>query len=302
LRKCSRCGTDILAGQLVCPHCGKPQRQPRQVRCRYCGTVSSQSHNVCPSCGERLRHDWLRPILLTVAVITGLVLGAVAAPWLRSSLSKFRPSVAVSRVQAVASEVPVLMEVPSVTPSLTPSITPTPTNTPTTTPTPTMTSVPTLTPTPTETPTATSTPTPTPTPTRVWPTWTPKPRASPTATPTPRPTIAPPALVQPEEAAPLDGESAIIKLTWSSAHTLKPGECYLVALRWTEAGAPAGTSVCVQETSWFVPEALYLRADQETDRAYYWSVQVVQSQTDADGNASYVPLSLSSEERSFHWK
>jgi hypothetical protein len=210
--------------------------------------------------------------------------------------------VAVSTVQAVASEVPVLVEVPSVTPSLTPSITPTPTNTPTTTPTPTETSAPTLTPTPTETPTATSTATPTPTPTRVWPTWTPRPRASPTPTPSPRPTVAPPALVQPEDAAPFEGENAIIKLAWSSNHTLRSGECYRVILRWTEAGAPASTDVCVQQTSWFVPEALHLRADQETERVYYWRVQLVQSQTDADGNATYAPLSPSSEERSFHWK
>ena len=126
MKRCSRCGADILTGQLVCPHCGKPQRQPRQVRCRYCGTVSSRSLKVCPACGERLRHDWLRPILLTVAIMAGIVLGALVAPWLHSTLSRWRPSVAVSTVQAVASEVPVLVEVPSVTPSLTPSITPTP--------------------------------------------------------------------------------------------------------------------------------------------------------------------------------
>jgi hypothetical protein len=109
-------------------------------------------------------------------------------------------------------------------------------------------------------------------------------------------------LVQPEDAAPFEGENAIIKLTWSGDHTLKTDECYRVTLRWTEAGAPASTDVCVQETSWFVPEALYLRADQETERAYYWRVQVVQQQTDGDGNATYVPLSQFSEERSFHWK
>jgi hypothetical protein len=109
-------------------------------------------------------------------------------------------------------------------------------------------------------------------------------------------------LVQPEDAAPFDGDNAIIKLAWSSSHTLRQDECYRVTLRWTEGGAPASTDACVQETSWFVPETLYLRADQETDRVYYWSVQVVQPQTDADGNATYVPLSVSSEERSFYWK
>jgi hypothetical protein len=49
-------------------------------------------------------------------------------------------------------------------------------------------------------------------------------------------------------------------------------------------------------------KALYLQADQETDRVYYWSVQVVRKGIDEDGDESFVPLSMSSEERSFYWR
>jgi RNA polymerase subunit RPABC4/transcription elongation factor Spt4 len=302
LKKCSRCGTEVQTGQLVCPHCGKPQRKPRQARCRHCGTVSSRSFEVCPACGEPLRHDWLRPILIGAIVVIGTAVGLVVAVWLRQSLLSFRPSVAVSTVQAVVSEVPVLVQVPTLTPSLTPSVTPTPTNTPRPTATPSMTPSPTLTPTPTETPSPTPTRTPTATPTKVYPTWTPKPKETPTATPTPAPTVALPTLEEPEDEAPFSGVKAIIKLAWSSSHTLKPGECYLVTVRWTEGGAPTGTENCVQEMFWFVVESLYLRADQETDRLYRWSVRVVRKETDSNGEAVFVPLSSSSEERSFYWE
>ena len=39
-------------GQLVCPHCGKPQRRPRKARCRHCGTVSRGDLEVCPASEE----------------------------------------------------------------------------------------------------------------------------------------------------------------------------------------------------------------------------------------------------------
>ena len=293
----------MLDGQAVCPHCGKPQRQPRQVHCRYCGSVGSRGLEVCPNCGEPLRQDWLRPILIASIAVVFLGSAYFGGSWLVERLASFRPAAAVGTVQALVSDVPGFVEVPTLTPSLTPSTTPTPTPTPTTTPTPTQTPLPTLTytptPTPTNTPTATPTDTPLPTPTRVRPSATPTP---PPPTPTPLPTVVPPVLLLPEDGAPYDGEKAIIKLSWQSRHTLESDECYLVSVRWTEGGAPAATAVCVQQTQWFADASLYLRADQETDRVYYWSVRVVQGQLDDDGQATYTPLSPASEERSFFWR
>jgi RNA polymerase subunit RPABC4/transcription elongation factor Spt4 len=303
LKKCGRCGTEIVAGQVVCPHCGKRQRRPRQVRCRHCGAIGNRSLAVCPACGQELRHDWLRPALLGSVAVVGLVLGLFGASALRRGIESFNPKAAISTVQAVVSEVPVLVQVPTITPSLTPSVTPTPTKTPTTTPTPTLTPTPSLTPTPTQTPTATPTRTPTSTPTRVWPTWTPKPKATPTATPSPTPAIDPPELVQPENRAPfLEGAKSYIRLSWTSSHTLEPDECFLVTLRWTEKGAPASDSVCIQGLYWFVDNGLYLRADQETERVYFWSVRVAHKTSRQDGSTTYAPLSAPSEEWSFYWK
>jgi len=302
LKKCGRCGTEVLTGQLVCSHCGKRQRKPRQVRCRHCGTVSSQSLRVCPACGEPLRQDWLRPILVGLITIVGVALGLVIVVWLRQAVTSFRPAVAVSTVQAMASEVPVFIEVPTLTPSLTPSVTPTPTKTPMPTPTPSNTPSPTLTPTPTQTPSPTSTSTPTATPTKAWPTWTPVPKTTPTATPTPLPTVAPPALEEPEDGAPYDGALAKIKLAWSSGYTLKPDEFYEVLVRYSNQGEQVILPVRVQETFWWVDKSLFLKADQETDRVYYWSVRLARQKTGSDGEKQYVPFSPGSEEWSFYWR
>ena len=234
-----------------------------------------------------MKRDWLRPILLGGLVVVAIALGALIAPWLRQTLGSFRPAVAVSTVQAVASEVPVLVKVPTLTPSLTPSITPTPTNIPTTTPTPTITPSPTLTPTPTDTPAPTDTPTPSPTP---------------TYTPTPVPTVAPPTHIKPADGEPFNGEKANIKLAWMSSHTLKPDEYYELLVRYTHGGAQPVVPVYVQETFWWVDDRLYLQADQETEFIYYWSVRLVRKEVDAGGNETYVPISPPSEEWSFYWK
>lgn len=307
MKKCSRCGHELLTDQLVCPHCGKPQREPRRVRCRYCGTISSQGLRVCPSCGESLRQDWLRPLLLGGGALLAIVLVLLVGSWLLRWLEGFQPSQAIGAVQAMASEVPVLVEVPTLTPSLTPSLTPTPTPTPTSTPEPSATPIPTLTPTPTWTPTPepTGTSTPTPTRTRAPVTTTPSPTPTstvvPTQTPTPVPPIRPPVPIEPEDGAP-HGQGSIFRLGWQSSHTLKRDECYLVNLRYTHAGAPVIVQVCVQQTSWWVDESLYGQADQETDRVYFWSVQVARKSTDAEGKEAYVPLSPASEEWRFYWR
>lgn len=271
------------------------------MRCRHCGTSSSPGLRVCPACGEPLQREWLRPLALSVAIVVGLVLGLLVGPSLYRTVRRFQPAVAWTTVQAAASAVPVLVEVPSLTPSLTPSITPTPSQTPTPTPTPSLTPTPTSTPTPTTTPSPVPTGTHTPTPTRAWPTWTPV-RPTATLTPVPAPTVDAPTLVEPEDGSSFDGDKAIIRLGWNSNHTLGRDDCYLVTVRWTQGGAPASTQSCLQETMLFVDKALYLQADQETGRTYRWSARVARKTSGADGAGGYVPLSPPSEEWSFSWK
>jgi hypothetical protein len=116
------------------------------------------------------------------------------------------------------------------------------------------------------------------------------------------PTVAPPALVRPEDQSVFRGQTASIELVWRSSHTLKPDECYVIVLRWTEGGAPASERRCIQATSWFVDSQLYLRADQETERLYQWSVSLARKQTDPEDGEQFVPFSPSSEEWLFFWK
>jgi hypothetical protein len=130
-----------------------------------------------------------------------------------------------------------------------------------------------------------------------------QPSPVPTETPTPAPTVAPPAVLRPEDGAIFGrGEDAKIELAWSSGHTLQIDECFLITIRWTELGAPASTQVCVQTTSWFADAGLYLRADQETDRVYDWSVRLARTETDENGQEVFVPFSPSSDEQSFYWR
>lgn len=254
---------------------------------------------VCPACGEPLRHDWVRPVLIGAAIILGVAAVLIVGPRLMRGLDTFQPSVAVSTVQAVASEVPVLVAVPTLTPSPTPSRTPTPTNTPTPTTMPSSTPMPTLTPAPTETPTPTPTETVTPTATRV------RPSATPTEsppTPTPAPTVPPPTLEKPESGTPYGGANAKIQLLWRGSHTLDSNEFYEVTLRYIHLGAEVPLKVRVQGVSWMVDEMLYGQADQETQGVYHWSVRLVRRATDAEGNEGYVPISPASEEWLFYWR
>ena len=75
-----------------------------------------------------------------------------------------------------------------------------------------------------------------------------------------------------------------------------------MTVRWTERGAQASTQVCIQATFWFVDSSLYLRADQETDRMYSWSVQLAREEPSESGQQAYAPFSPFSEERSFRWR
>jgi RNA polymerase subunit RPABC4/transcription elongation factor Spt4 len=301
-RHCDRCGAEILAGQVVCPQCGKPQRRPGQVRCRYCGTVSRGDLEVCPGCGEALQRDWIRPVLRTLAVVASLALVLALVVGLvvlvRHAWELIQPAEVVSQVQSLPNK---MIQVPSLTPTLTPSVTPTPTNTPTVTPTPTLTPTPTPTFTPTETPTPTLTATPTPTltstraPTRAA-------TATPTApTTTPTPAVAAPVPIEPENGSP-HSQNATFRLGWQSSYTLKQDECYLVAVRYTQQGNVQTNQVCVQDKYWFVDKGLYGLADQETGRVYYWNVRLARKAVDADGKETYMPFSPPSEEWNFYWE
>lgn len=268
------------------------------MRCRYCGTTSRQGLEVCPNCGERLRQDWLRPALLTVGLLLVVALVMLVGPRLLQGLRGLSPARALGTLQAMVSDVPVLVEVPSLTPSLTPSITPSPTTTPTSTPTPSVTPSPTLTPTPTSTPTSTPTDTPSPTPTRTRRPSTPTPRPP---TPTPVPTVSAPVLREPQDGSTY-GSNAIFRLAWQSSHTLKTAECFLLTVSYVRNGSQVDLPMCVQESQWWVDEGLYLQADQETGRAYHWQVAVVRREVDEDGNVSYVPLGPSSQRWTFYWR
>lgn len=298
MKKCKRCGTNLSQGQLICHHCGKHQERTRRVRCQNCQAVADRGHEVCPACGETLRQDWVRPLSIGAALIVVIALALLVGPWLVRQVGLWQPGRTVATVQAFASEVPVLVQVPTLTPSLTPSITPSPTPTPTNSPVPTSTPQPTLTPTPTSTPTPTLTSTASPTPTA---TRRPATPTRPTDTPTPAPTVAPPMPTEPEDETPF-GSGSIFRLAWRSNHTLKADECFLVRIRYTRQGSQVIMPVCVQQTYWWVDEGLYLQADQETDRVYYWTVQIVRKATDEDGNEVYTPLGPASEEWSFYWR
>lgn len=91
-------------------------------------------------------------------------------------------------------------------------------------------------------------------------------------------------------------------MAWQSFHTLTPDECYLLTVSYVRGGARVDLPVCVQETQWWVDDGLYLQADQETGRAYHWSVRVVRRELDDEGNVRYVLLGPPSEEWTFYWR
>jgi RNA polymerase subunit RPABC4/transcription elongation factor Spt4 len=299
VRTCSQCGSAILTGQLVCPGCGRPQRKPRQVRCRYCGAAGSRELVLCPACGERLQSSWLRPILYGAAIIAAVLMGLVAAQGLHRTWDDIRPMVAVSTMQAFASEVPGLfVVVPTVTPSLTPSPTVPPTRTPTATPTPSLTPTPTPTETPSPTPTPEPTSTPTPSPTRLRVTRAP---TLPAPTRTPAPTLPAPVPLTPEDGVTYR-ENAQIMISWRSDYATAGDDFFELILRFTHNGQEVRLPSYLQVPYWYVSKDLYLEADQETGRLYEWSVRVVRKTTDSGGKVVYIPLSASSVEKAFYWK
>ena len=241
-------------------------------------------------------------MLVATGLVVVVALVMLVGPRLLQGLEDFRPARAIGTVQAMASEVPVLVDVPTLTPSLTPSITPSPTSTPTSTPTSSVTpspTVPTLTPTATATPTAAPTDTPSPTPTR---TRRPATPTSPPPTATPVPTLPAPIPLEPEDGVSFSGANAFIRLAWQSNHTLGADQCFLLSVSYVSGGFPVELTMCLRDTQWWADEGLYLQADQETDRAYHWWVRVAREESNDDGSVRYVPLGPASAERTFYWR
>lgn len=175
------------------------------------------------------------------------------------------------------------------TPTATPTSTSTPTVTPTATPSPTSTSTPTVTPTE-------STPTPQALPATVTPT--------PTATPTPAPRFPAPALIGPPDGKIFIGRDQFVVLSWSSVGALAGDEWYAVRLSWSEGGSfeqRGGNNL--KETSWQIPADFYwLKADQETGRAYEWYVYVERVTETEDGQPVGEAVSPPSETWTLFWQ
>lgn len=236
--------------------------------------------------------------MLGLLAALGIVLGLWAGPRLRRAWQGMRPQMVVHTAREAATGMPGrLVWIPTLTPSPTATATPIPTRTPTPTPVPTLTPVPTATRTPTNTATAVATPTPSATATRSRPAAT---RPPATSTPTLLPSLEAPVAEQPEDQTTYT--ALTIKMSWTTNYSLGTNQFFEITLRYRHAGTEVLLPTYVQTWQWFVDQALHLQADQETNRAYFWSVRVVQKVTDASGKTTYVPLSLASEERVFYWK
>jgi len=107
--------------------------------------------------------------------------------------------------------------------------------------------------------------------------------------------------LEPEDGSSF-GAGSIFRILWQSYHVLGPDECFLLTVSYVQSQADVELAMCLQETQWWVDEALYLRADQETGRAYHWWVAVVRQEIDSEGNLTYVPLGPPSEEQTFYWR
>lgn len=93
-----------------------------------------------------------------------------------------------------------------------------------------------------------------------------------------------------------------IMLSWTASYSLGPDQFFEVRLRYTHDGEEVVLPTYTQTWQWFVDPALYLQADQETNRAYYWHIRTVLKGTDSAGKVTYIPISPISEERVFYWK
>jgi hypothetical protein len=289
---CPRCQSPVDPNWELCPTCGYHRPAARRViRCGVCGHVNRGTRTVCVSCGADLAP---RPFSFLIGKgkylrWVGLLLVVVA---LVAGVAQIRAAVEDRADEVVSFFMP--------TPTATPTVTGTATATYTPTATPTVT--PTDTPVPTPTMTATSTLTPTATAAA--------PAAAPTDTPTPVPTETPlprfraPVLKGPKDGEIFIGRNQMIVLSWEPAGQLGADEWYAVRLSWAEGGVfeeRSGNNL--KETFWQLPADLYwLKADQETGRAYEWYVFVEKTLETETGEKEGESLGPPSEKRTFFWQ
>jgi RNA polymerase subunit RPABC4/transcription elongation factor Spt4 len=277
--RCGACGSEVKPGLTVCPVCGANIRRfnwmiGRSLHCRACQARVPSGLNICPQCGAPLRRSW-RPFVLAVLMIALsaalLYLGLNYVPW--DTLRAWPKRLEVPSVAFLATRTFTPMPTPTATRTATPTATPTPSFTPTSVP-------PTETPPPTARPTATALPAP-----------------SSTATP---PFVAP-RLVTPEDQAEFKGGGTRVELRWEPAGVLNDDEWYALSLRYLTDGVVQYSGTWTKETSWIVPETLYMMAGQ-AERAFQWDVTVVQQTgTKPDGGREGVALGPTSEIRTFFW-
>jgi hypothetical protein len=282
--RCPTCGAEVKPGLSMCPWCGANVRRIRplrgKLRCRSCQRRVPSGLTVCPHCGAQLRRSWQKPLqlLLTLAILAALVyLGITYLPRYSVELEKQW-----AKVQAWRGR----LRPPEVTFLVTPTFTATPTGT--RTPTPTFTRTPTFTWTavpPTETPLP-----PTVTATR---------RPAPTRTPTPP--FVTPNLVAPDNGLEFRGGDTQITLRWEPTGLLAEDEWYAVSLRFMAGGIAQYSGTWTKETSWVVPNELYMKAG-ESERTFEWDVTVMkQTGTKPDGGREGVVVSATSEKHTFVW-
>jgi hypothetical protein len=97
------------------------------------------------------------------------------------------------------------------------------------------------------------------------------------------------------------GGGSRIKLSWEPVGVLAEDEWYGVSLRFLADGVVHYSGTWTKETSWIIPSELYTKAGQN-ERAFQWDVTVMkQTGIRADGGREGVPLSATSETRTFFW-
>ena len=195
---CSRCGSKIPEGHVICPTCGAPApKSGRYVRCSHCKRRAPAGLTVCPHCGRELKpwraDRWVAGFSIVVLLVLWLVFGQGVHILARTgdALTGLLPPRITPVIEEVAAAPATATPVPTATEQPTAVLQPTATTTtlPSPTPSPAATAVEaTDTPSPTSTPTTTATPKATPTPTA---TATPEPTETPTPTATATPTATP---------------------------------------------------------------------------------------------------------------
>jgi hypothetical protein len=94
-----------------------------------------------------------------------------------------------------------------------------------------------------------------------------------------------------------------IVLEWAPVGPLAANEWYAVRMRWIQNGEPAYGGTNTKDTFWPIPsEQYYGRADATPARIYTWQVFVERVTVDTEGNATGIPISQSSEARTFSWE